>query len=134
MGFTGLFVEVHCNPYEALSDAEQQLTPQQFKAMVNRLTFRQNQHEDEQLEQMRRLIDECDQELIDVLKRRLNIAAEIGRHKRSNKMPVVQASRYNQVLNERIEWAIRQGIDGQFMRAIMQLVHDEAVKVQLSNE
>ena len=49
-------------------------------------------------------------------------------------MPVVQASRYNQVLNERIEWAIRQGIDGQFMRAIMQLVHDEAVKVQLSNE
>ena len=37
-GVDGLLLEVHCNPCEAKSDAEQQLTPNQFAALVKKIT------------------------------------------------------------------------------------------------
>ncbi len=37
-GADGLLLEVHINPCEAKSDADQQLTPEQFAALVNKIT------------------------------------------------------------------------------------------------
>ncbi len=37
-GADGLLLEVHCNPSEAKSDADQQLTPDQFAALVKKIT------------------------------------------------------------------------------------------------
>ncbi len=34
VGADGLLVEVHCRPYEALSDGEQSLLPEDFELMV----------------------------------------------------------------------------------------------------
>ncbi len=36
-GVDGLIIEVHCNPKEALCDADQALTPDMFRAIMNRL-------------------------------------------------------------------------------------------------
>jgi len=36
-GVDGLIIEVHCNPQEALCDADQALTPGMFRAIMNRL-------------------------------------------------------------------------------------------------
>ena len=37
LGLDGLFVESHCNPSAALSDAAQQLTPEEFGQMMQDL-------------------------------------------------------------------------------------------------
>ena len=36
-GADGLEIEVHCHPEKALSDASQQLTPEQFTALTEKL-------------------------------------------------------------------------------------------------
>ena len=36
-GADGLEIEVHCNPEKAMSDASQQLTPQQFEELTAKL-------------------------------------------------------------------------------------------------
>ena len=40
LDFDGLIVETHCNPDQALSDAQQQLTPENLNKLIKRLILR----------------------------------------------------------------------------------------------
>ena len=81
MGFNGLIIESHCNPDCALSDAKQQVTPDSLNLIINTLVLRQTKQSTENLALLRQRIDECDNELLEVLSRRMAIAREIGQYK-----------------------------------------------------
>ena len=131
MGFDGLFVESHCCPDQALSDASQQLSPLALAQMISQLDLRQGEDSSEELEQLRQRIDECDRELVGLLARRMAVVREIGHYKQRHHVAVVQTTRFNIVLRQAIELARTEGMSEAFITAVMRAIHDEAVRQQV---
>jgi len=131
MGFEGLFIESHNNPDKALSDANQQITPEELKVLVNSLIIRRKIGSSETLEILRQQIDDCDNQLIDILKKRMEICEKIGLYKKRQDLPVVHTSRYDNVLKTRKEQASKLGLSEKFITKVMSAIHEEAVRIQL---
>lgn len=131
MGFDGLFVESHCCPDQALSDASQQLSPSTLLQMLSQLDPRHGEDSSEELEQLRQRIDECDRELVGLLARRMAVVREIGHYKQRHHVAVVQTSRFNIVLRQAIELARAEGMSEEFITTVMHAIHDEAVRQQV---
>lgn len=74
----GLMLETHCDPDRAWSDARQQVTPAQWASLLDRLVLRRPHPDtpylEEQLEELRRQIDQTDMELLRMLGERMRIA------------------------------------------------------------
>lgn len=131
MGFDGLFIESHCNPDKALSDSEQQITPSELNRLVNSLVIRRQNEPNEMLNAMRNQIDECDNGLIEILNKRMTISREIGKYKKEHDMQVVQTSRFDVILKQRINQAQEMGMSGDFMKKVMTAIHQESVRQQI---
>ncbi len=132
MGFDGLIIESHCNPDCAWSDKNQQITPEVLSVILDNLVYRDTPVPTESLAQLRRQIDQLDNELIDILAKRMNISREIGEYKKTHNMPVVQPGRYGDILNTRIRSAENAGINGDFMAKILSTIHEESVRLQVA--
>ncbi len=131
MGFDGLMIECHCCPVQALSDKEQQLSPAELQQVLNALVVRNRHQPSDELAALRRLIDQCDDELIEVLNRRMELCRQIGNLKKSQNMTVVQTRRYDEILERRMRQAQELGMDPAFMQSVMQVIHEEAVREQV---
>lgn len=131
MGFDGLIIESHCNPDCAWSDKNQQITPEVLSVILDNLVYRDAPAPAESLMQLRRQIDQLDNELIEVLAKRMNISREIGNYKRDHNMPVVQPNRYGDIMNTRILAAKSMGIGEEFMRSVLSAIHEESVRLQV---
>lgn len=131
MGFSGLMVECHIDPNNALSDKEQQITPQMLKSIVDVLVIREATDSSESLIELRREIDQVDERLLDLLSKRMAISREIGRYKKENNMPVLQPIRYNHMVTDRIAQAAELMVDSDFIRLILEAIHEESVRQQL---
>lgn len=131
MGFNGLFIESHCNPDKALSDKQQQITPNQLNEIVKSLIIRDKSTSTTELNILRELIDQCDNELLEVLARRMNISRKIGALKKNNKLQVVQTDRYDSILNKMIEQGDKHQLAPSFIKKIMSAIHEESVRQQI---
>lgn len=132
MGVDGLMIECHCNPDEAWSDKNQQLTPENLNIILNALVVRDTHMSTENLASLRMHIDECDNELLNILSKRMRIAKEIGTFKKEHNMQIVQAARYDEIMERRMKQAESVGLNPEFMKEVMQAIHEESVKLQLS--
>ena len=133
MNFDGLFIESHCNPDEALSDAAQQIYPADLAKLIKGLDTRTATGIHEPLEALRRKIDDVDDELIGLLARRMEVAREIGEFKSRSNIPVVQPQRYNSLMCQRVDQASQLNLSPDFLRAVLALIHEESVRQQLGN-
>ena len=70
LNFDGLIVESHCNPDCAWSDASQQVTPDVLDYILNLLVIRKETQTTENLNVLRKQIDECDDNIIQELAKR----------------------------------------------------------------
>lgn len=131
MGFNGLIIESHCNPDEAWSDAAQQLTPEVLNFVLHTLVVRAEKETTENLSLLRQQIDRIDNDLLEILSKRFDIAREIGRYKKLHRMPVVQAHRYNDVIRSRVEAGQMMQMDKEFLKTILLAIHDESVRQQI---
>lgn len=131
MGFEGLIIESHCNPDCALSDKNQQITPESLNVILNTLVMRDIKQSTENLAILRQQIDQCDNDLLEVLSKRMRVSHDIGVYKKEHNMQVVQTQRYDDVLQSRIRQAQEMGISGEFMSTIMQAIHEESVRLQV---
>ena len=131
MGFNGLIVESHCNPDCALSDAAQQVTPEILNFILNTLVIRNSRQSTESLTLLRQQIDRIDNELLEVLAKRMSVSRDIGRYKKEHHMPVVQAGRYNDVIRTRAKLGEEMGMSREFMKTILLAIHDESVRQQI---
>ena len=131
MGFDGLIIESHCDPDCALSDAKQQVTPESLNLIINTLVLRDTKQSTENLTLLRQHIDQCDNELIEVLSKRMAVCREIGQYKKEHNMQVVQNRRYSDIINKRVSQAEEMGLSGEFIQIVMQAVHEESVRQQI---
>ena len=131
LGFDGLIVESHCSPDEAWSDAKQQVTPDVLDYILSLLVVRDEHYSTEGLHQLRGQIDECDNQLMDLLAKRMRVCREIGTYKKEHNMTIVQTSRYNEILDKRGAQAALCGMSPEFAAQIFEHIHEESVRQQL---
>ncbi len=130
LGFNGLIIESHCNPCDAWSDAAQQLTPDALKEMLASLVIREGVVSTEDLAGLRKQIDELDSALLELLAKRMRVAREIGTFKKENNLPVLQANRYEEILDKRSQDAGAMEMDQKFVKSILEAIHEESVEQQ----
>ncbi len=131
LGFEGLIIESHCAPDSAWSDAKQQVTPDVLNFILDRLVVRDIASSTESIETLRSQIDECDNTLLEILAKRMRISREIATYKREHNMTVVQATRYNEILDKRGAQGVLCGMSDEFVRTIFERIHEESVRQQL---
>lgn len=131
MGFHGLIIESHCDPDCALSDKGQQVTPDVLNYILSQLVIRNPQGSSEGLVQLRHQIDELDTELVELLAKRMRVSREIGQLKKEHRMPVLQMGRHNEIMQTRVNAAKELGMDGDFMKTVLQAIHEESVRQQI---
>ena len=134
-GIKGLMIETHINPDQALSDSKQQITPQVLIELLDRLRARDTAFADKQLKKriarLRAAITQVDSRIIQDLAERMNWVEEIGKLKQQHHISVLQLNRWETLLEDHIAKAQQTGLDGEFIKAIFELIHTQAVKKQL---
>ncbi len=131
LGYEGLIIETHCNPENAWSDAAQQITPDRLKTILNQLTIRDSKQSTEDLSKLRQQIDELDDQLLELLAKRMRISCEIGTFNKEHNMTVVQTDRYDHILTTRLNQASEMVLNIDFMRTVLEAIHEESVRQQV---
>ena len=131
IGFDGLIVEAHCSPDNAWSDKAQQVTPDALAYILRNLVIREQTVTTDSLNELRAQIDKLDDQLLELLVRRMRVSRDIGQYKKEHDMPILQAQRYEELLARRAAQAVELGMDREFMRTVMQAIHEESVRQQM---
>ena len=131
LGFDGLIVESHCSPDSAWSDAKQQVTPDVLDYILSLLVIRDEKVTTEGIHVLRKQIDELDNQLIELLAKRMRVCREIGQYKKEHNMTVLQTSRYNEILDKRGAQDALCGMSADFIRSVFEEVHEESVRQQM---
>ncbi|MBQ7540537.1 MAG: bifunctional 3-deoxy-7-phosphoheptulonate synthase/chorismate mutase type II [Bacteroidaceae bacterium] len=131
LGFDGLMIESHCAPDAAWSDAKQQITPDVIGFILSHLIIRSTTTTSDNLITLRHHIDEIDDDLIDLLTKRMHIGREIALYKKEHNKTVVQTHRYNEIIDKRGAQGILHGLSGDFVKKVFEAIHEESVRQQL---
>ena len=130
----GLMIECHIHPEEALTDAKQQITPDELRLLLSQLNFRSKDSSSvaHDLAELRGEIDEIDDELLQLIARRMEVSARIGEYKRSNNVTVVQMDRWKKILADHIATGKDLGLDETLVEAVFEAIHQASIQRQLS--
>lgn len=133
LAFDGLMVECHHDPDHALTDASQQITPEALSKLLNALTPRTKQaaSDDPVLAALRSEIDDIDDELLQLLARRMNVSTQIGEYKKEKGLTVVQMDRWKQILTAHIESGENLGLSKELIEKVFEAIHKASIKSQL---
>lgn len=134
LGMNGLMIESHIDPSVALSDAQQQLKPADLKELLENLVYRQafpkDKESNDKLEQFRNIVDEIDDELMNVLKKRMKVMEQMGDYKKEQHITIFQLERWQEILRTRSQWSEKIGLPRAFVEKICLLLHEESIRVQ----
>ncbi|MBN2682365.1 MAG: bifunctional 3-deoxy-7-phosphoheptulonate synthase/chorismate mutase type II [Bacteroidales bacterium] len=134
LNMDGLMIECHINPDEALSDANQQISPNELKKLLEDLVYRKADSENRQfleiLDQLRNQIDSLDSQLLELLGRRMDIVEKIGEFKRKNDITILQLRRWENILKTRTEWGQKLGLDNELIKQMLEIIHKSSIKKQ----
>lgn len=129
--YHGLFIESHCSPDNAWSDAPQQITPERLKEIIDNLKIGDyNPCLGEDMLRLRQRIDEIDGEILRLLSQRAEVSEEIGHWKSTHTKTAFQSERYLQMMRDRERLAMRYGLPADLVRDIFDLIHDASLKQQ----
>ena len=134
LAYSGLIIESHCDPSVALTDKEQQVTPQQLSELVDAMVLKtvstgKKDFVDE-LNHLRTQIDCFDDELLALISNRMKVAKKIGQIKMDNDVTVLQSSRWNEILDRTIKKAEGLDLGEKFIKSYMEAVHIESIRIQ----
>ena len=134
LGMEGLMIESHPFPAQALSDAEQQITPGALDRLLAQLDVPVqhviNDDAQESLDALRLQIDSVDEQLLHMLDKRMALAREIGALKHLNKWSLLSVARWRDIVKSRLDWASQMGLNHDFLSKILASVHEESIRVQ----
>ena len=132
--YDGLMIESHINPKAALSDAEQQVTPDELGVLLGHLNVKKVSTDDPNylhgITHLRSTIDELDEQIMQLIMQRMKIASEIGRLKKRSNISILQPERWQKMLQERLESAKEKGLDERFVLRLYQYIHEESIRRQ----
>ncbi|WP_259147376.1 bifunctional 3-deoxy-7-phosphoheptulonate synthase/chorismate mutase type II [Candidatus Karelsulcia muelleri] len=129
--YEGLIVETHCNPDKALSDSQQQIRPEQFvEFLKNDFLKKTNSKTEMELEHIRVLISELDQNLIYLLSERMESSEKVAIIKKINNLLVFQPKRWKSLIEEYQTLGQKLCLSEKFLENIFQEIHKESINIQ----
>ena len=134
LDMNGLMIETHQSPKEALSDSRQQITPKELNKVLNNLILRKIKFEDDNLNQelfeMRKLIDNLDKQMVELLHSRTNFVKNIADFKLKNNITIFQLERWYEILKLRKQQANELEIDDKMVTDIFEVIHKYSIITQ----
>ena len=134
LNFDGLMIETHFDPDNAWSDAAQQVTPDTLKQMTRDLKIKKVTNEEDAyqdaLSNLRAQINVADNQLIDIVGKRMKIADQIGALKKEKNVAVLQSKRWNEVLGNMILEGEKVGLSEEFVLKMFKAIHQESINHQ----
>jgi chorismate mutase len=135
LNFDGLMIESHIDPSKALSDASQQLTPNDLKELLCRLIYRNANPSDPKLldvlGELRQQIDIYDDHLLDLLEKRMKVAETIGKYKKENNITILQSTRWDEIINKVLSRGKAKSLSTEFVDIIFKAIHQESINHQM---
>ena len=129
--YDGLMIETHCSPKDAWTDAKQQITPAELSTLLNSLKVRGRQEiEEEEIIQLRSQLTSKDEEIIQILRERMDVSSLIGSYKKQHNIAILQNSQWEESLRKNLERAKNADLSPQFSNDLFRLIHQESIRIQ----
>ncbi len=128
----GLMIETHPNPQNALSDAQQQITPEELNRLIAALNFRTPQLtvSEDKLTALRNKIDALDEDILHFFKQRFELVKQIGEYKKQHQLTILQLQRWEKILKTRLALSENIGLNTGFTQELLKIIHNESIKIQ----
>ena len=134
LNFDGLMIESHIDPANALSDSQQQVTPNDLKELLSRLILRNPDPDDHKLldilGELRQQIDVYDEYLLDLLEKRMTVVEKIGHYKKENNITILQSLRWDEIIKRAIDKGASKGLSAEVIDGIFKAIHQESINCQ----
>jgi len=134
LNFDGLMIETHVDPDSAWSDAAQQITPSTLIQLMKELKIRRGDFQEEdyikKLSNYRAKIDMIDNDLVEILGKRMILSDKIGKLKKDKNVAVLQSKRWNEILGKMILEGKDNGLSEEFVLQIFKAIHQESINHQ----
>ncbi len=135
LNFDGLMIESHVNPEKALSDASQQITPEELKELLSRLILRSPSTTDPRLldvlGELRQQIDVFDDYLLDLMEQRMKVSETIGRYKKENNITILQSARWDEIVKRAMIKGRAKGLSDELIDTMFKAIHQESINRQM---
>jgi chorismate mutase len=130
----GLMIETHINPHVALTDASQQITPDDLWTIFGQLVQRNSDSLSEgfhrKLLELRSRVDSIDDAIIQSLIARKRLVEEIGEYKKANHVTILQIRRWEEILLRQLQNAEKSHLNTEFIKRLYELIHEESIRIQ----
>lgn len=133
LNYDGMIIETHIDPDNAWSDAAQQVTPTVLKQIFKDLKVRKVSGDSDfenKMTKLRANIDVLDQNLLELLGKRMVVAEEIGQVKKDNNVAVLQNTRWNEIQDKVIAAGAKNGLSEEFIVKLFKGIHQESIEHQ----
>jgi len=134
LGMDGLMLESHRDPDNAWSDAKQQVTPTRLAELVGELHVRNTASDDitfaNELASLRSRIDKVDEEIIQLISRRMKITEELAEYKKSHNVTILQVDRWKEIMEARTMLGEKLGLSKEFLDKYLEQLHKESIRTQ----
>jgi chorismate mutase len=127
-------IETHHDPDNAWSDAAQQVTPDRLVQIMKDLIIRKETDPEaeynKKLGNLRAQIDMIDNDLIQMLGKRMKVSDGIGELKKQKNVAVLQTNRWNAILGKMILEGEGHGLSEEFVLKMFKAIHQESINHQ----
>ena len=134
LDYDGFMIESHINPDVALSDAKQQLTPEDLHHLLDEIKWRAGESNSESFQAalfgLREQIDSLDNEILQLLSERMGVAENIGRIKRDNGVRILQSVRWESIAERTLARSATLGLSLEFLQTLLDAIHIESINHQ----
>jgi chorismate mutase len=134
LNFDGLMIETHYDPENAWSDAAQQVTPDTLKQIMIDLKIRKETNSEaaykSSLDNLRAQINVADNQLVELLGKRMKVSDQIGALKKEKNVAVLQSKRWNEILGNMILEGETKGLSEEFVLKMFKAIHQESINHQ----
>ncbi|MBU3658316.1 MAG: 3-deoxy-7-phosphoheptulonate synthase [Flavobacteriales bacterium] len=129
--YDGLMIETHCSPKDAWTDAKQQITPVELSKLLNALKIRGRQEiEEEEILNLRSQLTSKDEEIIRLLRERMEVSGLIGAYKKQHNIAILQNNQWEESLRKNLDRAKNADLSPQFSNDLFRLIHQESIRIQ----
>jgi chorismate mutase len=127
-------IETHFDPDNAWSDAAQQVTPKSLIRIMDDLKIRKESDPEaaynKELDNLRAQIDVVDNQIIELLGKRMKVADGIGGLKKQKNVAVLQSKRWNEILGKMVLNGDEKGLSEEFILRMFKAIHQESINHQ----
>ena len=130
----GLMIESHRDPTNAWSDAAQQVTPAALLTILEQIIWRKEDVNSPDyhaaLDTLRQEINQYDEELLQLISRRMKVAEKIAQYKKENQITILQPGRWQEITRRVLQKSQELGLSQEFLTQFLDAIHMESIAHQ----